>query len=300
MGDQVKPNFFLAGASKSGTTSLYHYLKSHPDIFFPDNKEPKYFAFKEHRLDFQGTKTALEQIKNSTITHEKDYLELYKDAIGYIIIGDASPIYMHSPDAALNIFKFNNESRFLFILRNPVDRLISDWQHQVNMGFEPIRNIEYAIDAWEQKRVDINYIPYLNYIPKGYYFENLKRFSDLFGNDKLMIITFDQFKSETRNSLKKILKFLKLPDFEFDTSEVFMKGKPVIKNEKYRYLLKLMQNTFFESGLRKMIESNPKNSKKLIKKLYKYYNTDMLKLSAHFDIDITPWKYENYIASIQK
>ena len=74
------PNFFVIGAGKAGTTSLYHYLKQHPEIFMSRLKEPKFFALEGHALDFTGPYD--ERIRRGTTTDRVDYLRLFEQVRG--------------------------------------------------------------------------------------------------------------------------------------------------------------------------------------------------------------------------
>jgi len=91
----IKPNLFILGAPKSGTTSLYAYLQKHPDIYFPHVKEPHYFA-----------KDLPSRISNNIVT-ESDYLSLFKSAYNYKYIGEASVWYLYSDLAIEHIINFN-------------------------------------------------------------------------------------------------------------------------------------------------------------------------------------------------
>jgi len=137
----------------------------------------------------------------------------------------------------------------------------------------------------------------LNYIPKGFYFKHVKRFVELFGNERILILTYEQFSNETQKSLDKIITFLNIPDFTFDIARIYMKGQPVLKNKNYKQILNLFKNSFFENRILTLLESNPKKSRRLIRELYEYYEKDMNNLARQFNIDISAWKYENYIKS---
>lgn len=103
-----KPNFFIVGAPKSGTTALYQYLGSHPNVFMPRIKEPHFLAD-----DFPSYRT---------IHREDQYLRLFAEATPtQTAIGEASVFYLFSSEAVPNILRLNPEARLIVMLRNPVD-----------------------------------------------------------------------------------------------------------------------------------------------------------------------------------
>ena len=163
--EEVKPNFIIIGAPKCGTTSLYKYVGQHPDVYMSENKEPKFFAFAETDLNFSGHQKAVNQIKSSTTRNFEDYLALFQKGKDYKIRGEASPIYFHYPGTARRIKYYLPGIKMALILRNPVDRLYSDWKHQIRMGWEEETNFIDALRKWDERK-NHNWFPYLDYLPK--------------------------------------------------------------------------------------------------------------------------------------
>ena len=108
-----KPGFFIVGAPKCGTTSFYHYLRQHPQIFMPDNKEPHYFG------------SDLKKRSDEFIKTEEEYLSLFKDADSSQMAGEASTFYLYSKAAQKEIKGFNPHAKIIIMLRNPIDFLHS-------------------------------------------------------------------------------------------------------------------------------------------------------------------------------
>src|SRR5690242_20423490 len=92
---EIWPNFFLVGAAKAGTTSIYTYLSQHPDVFFPVIKEPHFFT--------QVHSTPQLRFLIEAITKRSAYLRLYANADGHKVIGDASPSYLWHPEVPQRI-----------------------------------------------------------------------------------------------------------------------------------------------------------------------------------------------------
>src|SRR5687767_1010670 len=103
-----KPNFFIVGAPKCGTTSLYEYIRVHPEVFMPDRKEPAFFCsdfYKPRRMK------------------EEEYLSLFREAGSAKWIGEASTWYLYSDKAREGIKAFCPDARIIIMLRNPVDMM---------------------------------------------------------------------------------------------------------------------------------------------------------------------------------
>ena len=118
------PNFFIVGAPRAGTTSLYEYLKQTKGIFMPSIKDPDFFAV-ETDLDF----AVLKQIKD-----KKEYLKLFENVKDEIAIGEASPTYLHDPKAPKLIHDAVPNAKIIISLRDPVERANSYFSNLVSSG----------------------------------------------------------------------------------------------------------------------------------------------------------------------
>src|SRR5688572_20545105 len=103
-----KPNLFLVGAPRCGTTALYTYLKAHPDVFMSPIKELHYFSTDL----FQPAPQAI-------IRNEGDYMAMFAGAEGQRWVGEASPYYIYSATAPAAIKAFSPDARLVVTLRNP-------------------------------------------------------------------------------------------------------------------------------------------------------------------------------------
>ena len=132
----VVPNFFIIGAPKSGTTALSQYLKEHPNIFFSRVKEPHFF-------DLDTSK----RLKADLPT----YLSLFSEAEPdrHKAVGEGSTGYLFSKVAVSEILKFNPNSKFIVMLRNPVE-LVQAWHSE--MYYEGVENISDFEGAWRLER----------------------------------------------------------------------------------------------------------------------------------------------------
>ncbi len=131
-----KPDFFIVGAPKCGTTSLYHYLAQHPDIFTPTIKESYYFC-----PDITA------KIHNKPkVNSLEEYLSLFEDSHGKIC-GEASVLYLVSEVAAQKIKDFNPNAKIIIMLREPVSLMYSLHSMKVANGQMPVKDLKLAIEA---------------------------------------------------------------------------------------------------------------------------------------------------------
>lgn len=207
-----KPDFFIVGAPKSATTSLFSYLKQHPDVFLP-KKELYYFCYD---LTFLAPPLP-----------EDIYLSYYKEANTQKAVGDASVYYLASQHAAASIKKFNPDAKIIIMLREPVNMVYSLHSQLLANGDEELENFEEALAAEEQriKNGKVNYyhqgpLEAVFYTHIAKYYDQVKRYLDVFGANKVHIILFDDFKRNPEAEYRKVLSFLGLRDImpeSFDT-----------------------------------------------------------------------------------
>ncbi|MCY7408740.1 MAG: sulfotransferase [Chitinophagales bacterium] len=201
----AKPNFFVVGAPKSGTTSLYIYLSQHPQVFLPRKKELNYFCFDLHfnypLLSYQQFMSYYEEVKNETA------------------IGEISVWNLFSKDAAQKIFDFNPESKIIIMLRNPVEMMYVLHSNHLYSGNENINDFGEALNEEEiRKRGELipNNIrcPYegLQYREVAKYSKQVLQYFKIFGRENVKVILFDDFIGETERSFKEILLFLKVDE----------------------------------------------------------------------------------------
>ncbi len=200
-----KPDSFIVGASKCGTTALYEYLSQHPDIFMSPEKEPAYFC------------PDLYPLRRS----EEEYLQLFLEATTQKRIGEASSSYLYSKQAAAEIKNFCPAARIIIMLRNPVDMLHSRHAQLYYHCVEDIEDFGQALAA-EQDRKEgrrparpEHSIQHLFYRETAKYTEQINRYLDLFPADRIKVIIFDDFKSETARVYRDVCLFLDVdPTFQ--------------------------------------------------------------------------------------
>lgn len=200
------PDFYIVGAAKSGTTSLFHYLRQHPSIFFPWVKELHYFA--DRSLPHGGR-----------FRERESYLRMYESCPPGVLAGDASTSYLPSPTAALRIRSARPDARIIAVLRDPVDRAYSNyWNKRATLQEE--LSFEDALDD-EPRRDQSGLTHGFLYVQTGLYYEQVKRFADAFG-ERFRVYLFDDLRSDAGALCRDILSFLDVdPDWSLDTSVVY-------------------------------------------------------------------------------
>lgn len=210
----TKPNFLIVGAARSGTTSLYHYLSQHPDIFLSPIKETNYFALEGQTLMFRGPGDQ-KAIGASSVTSWADYLQQFRSADGERAIGEASPSYMYYAYRTVpRILARIGTPKVIAILRNPVDRAFSNFSLLVRDGREPLRSFEEALKA-EQERLNDGWEHVWAYFGLGLYGSQLEPFVHTFGRERLLILSYEDLLSDPVAMLQTTFRFLGVdPDFK--------------------------------------------------------------------------------------
>ena len=165
---ELWPNFFIVGAPRSGTTSLWEYLKKIPGIYLPKIKEPHYFS-KNINSDLFLSKP---------IRDKKSYLELFKNAKNLDAIGDASPTYLWDPKTPKLIHDVIPDARIIISLRDPIYRAFSEYLSLRGLGSEKGSFLETIRRSIQDEDYSLNRI-----IQNGLYFKQVKRYLEIFGRN---------------------------------------------------------------------------------------------------------------------
>lgn len=201
MEKENKPDFLIIGAAKSGTTSLFRYLRQQDDVLLPEMKEPEYFAY--------GTREVPSPDFNDTVEDFGRYVYLFGKAGEGKITVEASN-YMCFPHVSEEIKSKFLEVKLIAIIRNPVDRAHSHYHHDRRALLEPIGAFREAVEA-ELRALDENWEvgkhprPYLRF---SLYGKQLQRYYNQFSPSQVKIISFDRFVKNTNQFLGEFAYFL--------------------------------------------------------------------------------------------
>ena len=216
------PNFILAGAGESGTTSLYYYLKQHPQVYMSPVKEPNFFAaddilslpdFKPLREGQLSSLLAEMEGKERSqcpisITTREDYLRLFQNVRDQIAIGEASVMYLWFPSAAPAIHRTLPRAKLIFVLRDPTERLYTLYLRTLRAG-QRVTFRDWLLQAMQTKpdrRQGMQRHP----IPLdcGLYATHLKPFFDMFPREQIRIYLYETYRADARAVLSDIFGFL--------------------------------------------------------------------------------------------
>ena len=283
---------------KAATTSLYTYLKQHPDVFMTHIKEPMFFNNFETDNNY-----IVKGRKGSKISTLKEYYTLFDNAENAIALGEASPAYIYNRNCATLIKEHLPEVKIIAILRQPVKRAYSNYLHAKRAGREPINSFIDAINS-EEERIEKNWSPLYHYKEKGFYFRQLSRYFKEFKKEQIKVILFEDIIDDPQKITKEVFEFLRVDSsFTPDTSKkANVAGKP--KGVAGWIVMKLRKNNllpniefskylpeFSVSYILKTIYSKPeKIDNKTIKSLTnKYYKEDIKQLEKLIERDLSNW-----------
>jgi Sulfotransferase domain len=204
------PDFLILGAQKAGTTALYAYLRRHPSITGPSWKEVSYFD----RHYTRGEAWYRGNFPNRSRTRGK-------------LVGEASPSYLFHPLGPERVREPLPEARLIALVRNPVDRALSHYNHEVALGREPL-SFQEALDAEEARLrgeverlvADPSYFsrPWWShtYKARGRYAEQLERWLALFPQEQLLVLPTEDLGAEPVRTHARVLEFLGAAPHELD------------------------------------------------------------------------------------
>ena len=303
-----KPDFFLVGAAKCGTTAMYQYLGEHPEIFIPDTastvenvlggkKELHFFC---DDLNFVRPTTAEYLDYFSQVKHEKR-------------LGESSVFYLYSQNAAHKIKAFAPEAQIIVMLRNPIDVMYSWHSQLVFWGDEDILDFGEALAAESDRKNGLR-IPEQRDHPVECFFyrqlvqfsEQLTRYFELFGQERVKVVIFEDFKANTNEVYQDILAFLGV-DLDFAPNYVTVNQNKTVRNRGLQQLvrrppsgLRTMVKKVVPASLRQSLRSEilkrniqakprPEMSFELQQALQQEFRTEVTSLSSLLGRDLTFW-----------
>lgn len=234
------PNFLIIGAMKAGTTSLYRYLKQHPQVFMSPIKEPNFFALEGEILDDPRV----------TVTDLESYAALFDGVTDERAIGEASVRYLYAEKAAERIHHHIPEANLLVVLRNPVERAFSAYVYQFSRGSDLLPHFGQALEA-ESERIAQDFDCWWHYKSMGFYHRQLQQYYRYFDPQRIKICLFEDLCEQPDAVLTDIFDFLHIdPSFQ-----------PNMKQQ--HNTTRVPQNRFIHSFL-----TNPHPIKEIFKPLF--------------------------------
>lgn len=203
-----RPNAFLVGQPKSGTTSLHRFLADQPDVFMSVPKEPHFFCTDLHAESdqFHGRELFYPFRK------EEEYLRLFREARGAQVVGEASTEYLFSVRAAENIARFAPKARIVVVLREPAEFVASLHSTFCSDMLENEPDLAAAFRRGPHRPPPKARAPSLfHYAARLRYDEQVARYLAVFPRQQVLVLVFEDLRDAARETLPRLLEFLGLP-----------------------------------------------------------------------------------------
>lgn len=276
---------------------MQDYLAQHPEIFMPEMKEAHFFG-----ADLDAP---------VYLRDEKKYLALFAGARNEKRVGEASVFYLYSKKAATEIKDFSPAASIIVMLRNPVEMIYSLHSQRLYNGNEDIEDFEAALDAEEDRKrglrlpKDRHLLAGLFYRDVGKYTEQVQRYIETFGREKLKVIIFDEFKRNTAQVYKETCLFLGV-DPTFNPLIRVVNGNKGVRSVTYRNLIfrpsllrTVARRVIPDTPRRRIIrvlervnlkyEERPPMNPELKRRLKEEFRPEVERLSQLLDRDLTYW-----------
>jgi hypothetical protein len=300
--DRYLPNFLVLGTAKAGTSSLYTYLKQHPDVYLSPTTELNFFAHEGGDLNFRGPRD-LEYIwGDSLVATYENYRKQFGGVEQQTAIGEFSTHNLDASQAPARIKRYVPDAKMIAILRNPAERAFSAFSHMVRDEREQTSDFRAAL-AREPDRIRDNWEPLWHYKSMGFYGAQLSRYFEAFDRKQIRVYIYDDFIARPLEVVQDIFAFIGVdPDFVPDMSEQrnvsiiprsrrldkMIRGKSVI-----RTTLGTMLPPEFRSRTRSYIMR--RNTMRLRmdpgmrRELTHAFHDDIKLLERLLDRDLSPW-----------
>ena len=284
----MKVDFFIVGAPKAGTTSLYHYLSEHPETDMSILKEPNYFSeksIKDNDLYY----------KSYPIKKLSRYHSLFKN--NNLIKGEASVSYLYYKDVAKSIKAYNSSARIIIMLRDPIERAFSHYLMDFRLG---LINDTFENIIFQKSNLSNSKTYFQQYVKLGEYTNQIKRYFNEFPSEQILVVDYDDFKNKTSDIVKKVYKFLKIdinfsPELNNKHNARFIVNNRLLKFLFSKIIIRKAMNLIFPKFIKSFIKNQFFNNKPPIllssSRLYlrQYFKKDVENLSNFLQKDYSKW-----------
>ena len=283
-------DFFIVGAPKAGTTSLFYYLNKNKGICMSSIKEPNFFSSQDLKIQ----KIYYDSL---ILDNLKEYERIFTPKNKQQIIGEASVSYLFYPNVANRIFDYNPRSKIIIILRDPVERAFSHYSMDLRLGHVK-QSLDELFDLGLNNKDNLFF---QQYILLGQYYEQVNRYIEVFGRENICVKFYDELKLDASSFYSDILKFLQQEnDHNIDFNQPFNKSKlPSNKFIKWLYswpIIRKISLIFLPLSVIEFIninffkENNNIITNDLKSKLHSFFLEDIEKLEKLLSKDLNSWK----------
>ena len=289
----AKPNFFILGAPKCGTSSLVTWLSEHPNIFISPIKEPNFF-----NIDLPNP---------SRPRNLKEYEKLFDNVNSeHIAIGEASTSYMRSTAAIKEILTYSPDAKFIVCLRNPIEMAPSLHSQRLNDGIETEPSFKKAWELQKEREQGKNIpllchdVGLLMYGKTCLIGDQLEYILNRIDRQSIHIMLLEDVNTSPKSEYQAVLDFLEVPydgrsSFERQNIRMYPKYYWVSKLHRILFRIKHALGIRTTTGIGKLLRewnntaSNQVDIAVERKELVNYFETDINKLSLLLDKDLTHW-----------
>lgn len=301
MSDRHLPNFLIIGAAKSGTTSLWYYLRQHPQIYLSPRKEPRFFAYEGETVAYRGPGD--EKWTGESVTTLEAYQALFEPSVEQIAVGEASNVYLYFAEkTAPRIARRIPHARLICILRNPVDRAYSNFLMLRGEGRERHADFRRALQE-EDRRLRDGWSPGWAYTRRGFYADSISVFLEHFPRRQMLFFLYEDLRDSPQHVLGAIFDFLGVRRFTPDMSQRYN----VSSVPRWRWLAYALRHRtplsrtlrlFIPEPARKVINAHlrkavaqrpPEMSPELCRTLQAMFAEDIAKTAALIGRDLSHW-----------
>lgn len=284
-------NFFIVGTPKSGTTSLFNYLDGHPDIFMCPKKEPNYFSH-------QNIVNQELYYNEKGVSSRLEYESLFMDVKSEKAIGEASVSYLFYNDVAKKIKSTASDAKIIIVLRDPINRGFSHYLMDYRLGY-----VDLTFDEIVHKRTDhiLLDLYYQQFVELGLYFEQVKEYLNIFGEDRVKIFINEDLKEDVGQVMKDIYDFLGvdnsfMPDLK-QQYNVYQKPRNAFVKQLYHFKpLRSFARIIIPDNFVENVKSTllvrgdkPKLSEKTVGYLKLLYKDNILRTANLIGRDLSHW-----------
>jgi hypothetical protein len=279
--ERYLPNFLVLGTAKAGTSSLYAYLKQHPDVFLSPTTELNFFAHEGGDLNFRGPRDIEFMLDDSLIATYEDYVKQFAGINRETAIGEVSTHNLYSVRAPALIKRYVPNAKMIAILRNPVDRAFSAFAHMVRDQREETSDFRAAL-AREPTRILDNWEPLWHYKSMGLYGAQLSRYLETFDPKQIRVYIYDDYVARPLEVVQDIFAFIGVDTkFAPDMSEKF-NVSTMTRSQQLQDMM--MGKSFVRSTVRSLV---PASARSRIRNYILEHNVKRLRLDSRIRCELT-------------
>lgn len=220
MNSNFRPNLFIVGGQKCGTTALAHFLSQHPEICLAEGKEAHVFDNPDF-LDEKGhvciTRDMLDKAYQAKFTHAND--ERY--------LCDATPIYAYWQPILSALAHYQPEAKLIFMLRDPVERAMSHYTMERSRGLENRTMLQaFLREGGRLKKAQSNYhwnspLRTHSYLDRGLFSRQWESITHYFKEENILLMHNDELRYQHQKALARVFQFLEIQDVDIPAESVF-------------------------------------------------------------------------------